>query len=70
MVAKGRAGEEFMQGTSLAIQWLRLHFQGWGCRFDPWSGTQDPTYCTVSQKIKIKLKNYANSERDEASWEM
>ena len=29
--------EEHSQGTSLAVQWLRLHFQCTGQGFDPWS---------------------------------
>ena len=26
-----------IQGTSLVVQWLRLHLPMWGQRFDPWS---------------------------------
>ena len=32
------ANEKFMMlGISLAVQWLRLCFQGRGCGFDAWS---------------------------------
>ena len=33
-----------------------LHFQSKGCRFDPWSGNQDPTFGRV-QSIKQKQKS-------------
>ena len=30
-------------GTSLVVQWLRIHLPMRGHGFDPWSGNYDPT---------------------------
>ena len=32
-----------------------IAFQCWGCRFDPWSGRQDPT-CLVAKKIRYETE--------------
>ena len=44
------------QGTSLAVQWLRLHFQCKGHRLNPWLGNRDPAYCTACPPPKKKEK--------------
>ena len=31
------------KGTSLVVQWLRIHLAMQGHGFDPWVGNQDPT---------------------------
>ena len=45
-------------GTSLVVQWLRLHASNaGGMVFDPWLGNLDPTCCTVWPKKKKKISN-------------
>ena len=55
-------------GTSLEVQWLRLHLPVWGrCQFSPWSGSLNPT-CLKTKKPKrerpkhqkVKQKQYCN----------
>ena len=53
------------QGTSLEVQWLRLCFQCWGCRLDPWLGNKDPACHVVwppKTKQKQKPKNFKKEE--------
>ena len=44
-------------GTSLAVQWLRLHAPSAdGTGFDPWLGTKIPQAAQCSQKYKRQRK--------------
>ena len=45
--------QEFSMGTSLVVQWLRLHLPMQGVQLDPWSGSSDPT-CLIAEKPKHK----------------
>jgi len=47
-----------LEGPSLAVQWLNLHLQVQGWKFDPWSGSQDPT-CHPAEKSKQNRSNIA-----------
>ena len=51
----------------MVVQWLRLsasNEEGHG--FDPWSGNEDPTYCTA--KKKKKDKNKQAKKGNEKNW--
>ena len=39
----------------LVVQWLRTHWTVQGCRFDPWSGSEDPT---CHRATKLSSHNY------------
>ena len=63
---------DYMQkpGTSLAVQWLRLHFQcrKWG--FDPWLGVKIP-HASEPKIQNIKQKQYilgAGGKGDDRGW--
>ena len=43
-------------GIFLAIQWLRLRLPVQGFRFDPWSGSYDPT-CLMAKEPEYKQQN-------------
>ena len=47
-------------GTSLAVQWLRLHFPCKGCRFDPLMGGLKILNSSWPKNQNIKQKQYSN----------
>ena len=54
-------------GTSLVVQWIKLHFLCGGLGFDPWSRNKILHAMWCGQKIKIKIKT--NSKLPEARGE-
>lgn len=35
------------------VWWLRIHLIVRGCRFEPWSGNQDPPWCRVTEPMSM-----------------
>ena len=48
-----KAGNGRGQGTSLAVQWLRLYPPSAGARFHPWPGNWIPCAATKTQCSQI-----------------
>lgn len=55
---------QFCAGTSLVIQWLRIHYQCREDKFDHWWGNWDPTYQGATQPFHCNQRSPCAATRE------